>query len=93
MDLIDDAGRGQVEDSGAASESAENGGVVEELDLEETEMRLCSFTSTSASLVPLGLPLTRECRSGCFSESISMCDMNPSGLICSSSDAGGGAPP
>jgi hypothetical protein len=43
MDLIDDAGSGQVEDSGAASESAENGGVVEELDLEETEMRLCSF--------------------------------------------------
>ena len=43
MDLIDDAGRGQVEDSGAASESAENGGVVEELDLEETETRLCSF--------------------------------------------------
>ena len=43
MDLIDDAGRGQVEDSGVASESAKNGGVVEELDLEETETRLCSF--------------------------------------------------
>ncbi len=42
-DLIDDAWRGQVEDSSAASESAENGGVVEELDLEETETRLCSF--------------------------------------------------
>ena len=43
MDLIDDAGRDQVEDSGAANESAENGGVVEELDLEETETRLYSF--------------------------------------------------
>ena len=50
MDLIDDAGRDQVEDFGAASESAENGGVVEELYLEETETRLCSFTSTSASV-------------------------------------------
>uniref|UniRef100_A0A2N9INR9 Uncharacterized protein n=1 Tax=Fagus sylvatica TaxID=28930 RepID=A0A2N9INR9_FAGSY len=43
MDLIDNAGRGQVKDSGAASESAENGGIVEELDLEEMETRLCSF--------------------------------------------------
>ena len=43
MDLIDDAGRDQVEDSGTANESAENGGVVEELDLEETETRLYSF--------------------------------------------------
>ena len=53
MDLIDDAGRGQVEDSGAANESAENGGVVKELDLEETETRLSSFTSTSASVTML----------------------------------------
>jgi hypothetical protein len=43
MDLIDDARRGQVEDFGTASESAKNGGVVEELDLEEMETRLCSF--------------------------------------------------
>ena len=43
MDLIDDAGRGQVEDSGAANESSKNGGVVKELDLKEAETRLCSF--------------------------------------------------
>jgi hypothetical protein len=43
MDLIDNARRGQVKDSGVASESAENGGIVEELDLEEMETHLCSF--------------------------------------------------
>ena len=43
MDLIDDAGRGEVEDTGAAINSAENGGVVEEINLEETETSFGSF--------------------------------------------------
>lgn len=46
LDLIDDAGRGQVEDAGAATNSAENGRVVEEINLEETET---SFSSSSSS--------------------------------------------
>ena len=43
MDLIDDAGRGEVEDTGAAINSAENGGVVKEINLEETEPSFGSF--------------------------------------------------
>ena len=43
VDLIDDAGRGEVEDAGAAIDGGEYGVVVEEVDLEETEARLCSL--------------------------------------------------
>ena len=43
LDLIDDAGRGEVEDTGTAINSAENGGVVKEINLEETETSFGSF--------------------------------------------------
>lgn len=43
LDLIDDARRGEVEDAGAAIDGGEDGVVVEEVDLEETETRRCSF--------------------------------------------------
>jgi hypothetical protein len=43
LDLIDAAGRGEVEDSGAAVDGGEDGAVVKEIDLEETEAGLCAF--------------------------------------------------
>jgi hypothetical protein len=43
LDLIDDAGRGEVEDSGAAIDGGYDGVVVKEIDLEETEADLCAF--------------------------------------------------
>lgn len=43
MDLVDDARRCEVEDAGAAVDCGGDGIVVEEVDLEEAEARLCSF--------------------------------------------------
>lgn len=43
LDLVDDARRGEVEDAGAAVDCGGDGIVVEEVDLEEAEARLCSF--------------------------------------------------
>ena len=41
MDLIDDAGGGDVEDSGGAIDSSDDGVVIEEIDLEETKTGVC----------------------------------------------------
>jgi len=43
LDLIDDAGRGQMENSGTAIDGGYNGAVVKEIDLEETEASLSTF--------------------------------------------------
>jgi len=41
--LIDDGGRGDVEDSGAAIDGGDDGAVIKEIDLEETEASLSAF--------------------------------------------------
>lgn len=43
MDLVDNAGRGEMENAGAAVDGGSDGVVVEEVDLEETE---ASFSSS-----------------------------------------------
>jgi hypothetical protein len=41
--LNDDVGRGDVEDSGAAIDGGDDGAVIKEIDLEETEASLSAF--------------------------------------------------